>query len=91
MNQLKLIAILGLTVASLSGCMRSADQSERPEAVTLGAGNAQAANTVMQIVDPWPAGVDNTNIKTPADLEQYQPDEEDQEDADGIATSDISG
>lgn len=91
MNQLKLIAILGLIVASLAGCTKTADHSARPEAVTLGAGNAQAANTVMQMVDPWPAGVDNTNIKTPADLEQYQPEEEDQEDADGIATSDISG
>ena len=91
MNQLKLIAIMGLIVGGLAGCMKSADHSARPEAVTIGAGNAQAANTVMQMVDPWPAGVDNTNINTPADLEQYQPEDEDQDEAEGISTSDISG
>ena len=32
----------------------------------MGAGNAQAANTVMQMVDPWKYGVQNTKLLVPA-------------------------
>ncbi len=88
MKNKKQIATLGLIVAAVTGCTMTPDHSSRPEAVTLGAGNAQAANTVMQMVDPWPAGVDNTNINTPADLDQYKPEDSD-DDADGVSTSDI--
>ncbi|MDN5929229.1 MAG: hypothetical protein L0I29_19365, partial [Hyphomicrobiales bacterium] len=44
----------------------------RNEGVTGRAGNAMAANTVMQMVDPWPRGVENTNFRVPADHAQYQ-------------------
>jgi hypothetical protein len=53
----------------LWGCQA---QTVRHEGVTPGAGDAMAANTVMQMVDPWPAGVENTALATPADLEQYR-------------------
>ena len=85
------IALAGLILAGLPACTTAGPNEVRPEAVTLGAGNAQAANTVLQMVDPWPAGVDDTNIKTPADLEQYKPEQSEDDAADGVATSDIAG
>jgi hypothetical protein len=54
----------------LSGC--HTQEAFRHEGVTAGAGNAIAANTVMQMVDPWPFGVQDTDLATPADLEQYR-------------------
>jgi hypothetical protein len=44
----------------------------RFEGVYPGAGNAAAANTVMQMVDPWPKGVEDTDLSVPADLDQYK-------------------
>ena len=35
---------------------------DRREGVTLGAGDAVAANAAMQTIDPWPARSGNTNI-----------------------------
>jgi hypothetical protein len=58
------------TALLLSGCQTP--EAIRHEGVTAGAGNAIAANTVMQMVDPWPAGVQDTDLATPADLEQYR-------------------
>ena len=58
------------TVFMLSGC-----QSQGPtysETISISAGDAIAANTVMQMVDPWPKTIKNTNLATPADLDQYR-------------------
>jgi hypothetical protein len=57
-----------LALAVLPACT-----SARTEGVTSGAGNAIAANTVMQMVDPWPVGVENTDLDVPADHSQYRP------------------
>ncbi|MFW8696367.1 hypothetical protein, partial [Mesorhizobium japonicum] len=46
------------------GC--TSDDYQRTEGPTLAAGNAQAANTVMQMVDPWKYGVQNTRLLVPA-------------------------
>jgi hypothetical protein len=56
------VAIAGITVA---GC--ATEETRRVEGVTPGSGNALAANTVMQVVDPWQYGVQNTNLLVPAD------------------------
>lgn len=63
-----LVSTLGLSLAA-AGC-----QSEyaRNDGVTGQAGDAIAADTVMQMVDPWPRGVENTNLVVPADQAQYQ-------------------
>ena len=54
-----------LLLAGLSsGC--TSDDYVRSEGPTMGAGNAQAANTVMQMVDPWKYGVQNTKLLVPA-------------------------
>lgn len=36
------------------------------------AGDAIAANTVLQMVDPWPKEAERTQLQVPADLEQYK-------------------
>jgi hypothetical protein len=54
-----------LLLAGLAGGCTS-DDYLRTEGPTIGAGNAQAANTVMQMVDPWKYGVQNTRLLVPA-------------------------
>lgn len=60
-KSLTLIPVLAL----LSAC--TTDTVLRTEGVTSFAGNAIAANTAMQIVDPWQYGVQDTKLKTPAE------------------------
>jgi hypothetical protein len=55
---------------SLAGC--TSDELARNEGVTGRAGDAIAADTVLQMVDPWPRGVENTYLRVPADHTQYQ-------------------
>ncbi|QKC83655.1 hypothetical protein [Mesorhizobium sp. NZP2077] len=56
---------IALLLAGLAGGCTSDDYT-RSEGVTIGPGNAQAANTVMQMVDPWKYGVQNTRLLVPA-------------------------
>lgn len=59
----------GLLFASsilLSGCQNH--ELVRSETIALSAGDAIAANSVMQMVDPWPPRVKQTSLATPADL-----------------------
>ena len=55
-----LIGLAGLG----SGCM--SDEYRRADGLTDGAGNAMASNSVMQMVDPWKYGVQNTRLLVPA-------------------------
>ena len=55
------IALAGL----LTGCAQ--DDFMRTEGLTLEAGNAVATNSALQIIDPWPNGVDDTELNPPAD------------------------
>jgi hypothetical protein len=64
-----LVSVLGLALAA-AGC--TSDEYARNEGVTGRAGDAIAANTAMQMVDPWPRGVENTNLRVPADHAQYK-------------------
>lgn len=68
----------------LAGCV--SDTALRYDGVSMAAGNAIAANTVMQMVDPWPAGVEQTDLRIPADHDQYRKAAPPQESDDG-ATS----
>ncbi|RWM11198.1 hypothetical protein [Mesorhizobium sp.] len=56
---------IALIFAGLAGGCTS-DDYVRTEGVTPAAGNAQASNTVMQMVDPWKYGVQNTRLLVPA-------------------------
>ncbi|WFP60522.1 MULTISPECIES: hypothetical protein [unclassified Mesorhizobium] len=53
-----------LLAGAFAGC--TSDDYVRSEGVTTAAGNAQASNTVMQMVDPWQYGVQNTRLLVPA-------------------------
>lgn len=59
-NLAVLIGLAGLA----SGCM--SDAYRRADGLTNGAGNTIAANTVMQMVDPWQKGVQDTKLRVPA-------------------------
>lgn len=54
-----------LLCMGLGGCAQ--DDYLRTDGLTVGAGEAIAANTAMQMVDPWQYGVQNTKLKVPAD------------------------
>ncbi|MBZ9864356.1 hypothetical protein LB515_03110 [Mesorhizobium sp. CA15] len=56
---------IALLLAGFAGGCTS-DDYVRAEGVTLAAGNAQASNTAMQMVDPWKYGVQNTRLLVPA-------------------------
>ena len=62
------ITLLGLAV-SLAGCSPGepfddpfAEYSKRIQTISPNAGNAVAANTAIQTIDPWPRYVHNTRI-----------------------------
>lgn len=57
-----LLAACGL---ALWGC--AADDVLRYDGVTTSAGDSAAANTVMQMADPWPRGVEKTRLRVPAE------------------------
>jgi hypothetical protein len=59
-----LIAAAILSLA-LAGCAQ--DDYLRTEGLTMTAGDAVAKNAALQIIDPWPAGVEDTSLEVPAD------------------------
>ena len=62
-HSFKLAVLIGLAGLG-SGCM--SDEYRRADGLTKGAGNAMAANSVMQMVDPWQDGVQDTDLLVPA-------------------------
>jgi hypothetical protein len=74
MNMSKL-SIPGMVaiLAFCGGC--ATEETARMDGLTIGGGNAVAANSAMQKVDPWPRGVENTELIVPADPGQYRTEE----------------
>ena len=72
-------AFLFAAAASLSGCVAS--DLDR-DGVTTFAGDAIAWNTSLQVVDPWEYGVQQSDLKVPAERAGGE--------ADGAAASDDS-
>ena len=61
---------------ALGGCM--SEDLLRYDGVTTSAGDAIAANSAMQMVDPWPRGVEDVRLATPAERPvQAEPSSED--------------
>ena len=58
-----ILAVLAAACCAIAGC---SETYQRIDGVTPGAGDAIAANTVMQMVDPWKYGVQNTKLLVPA-------------------------
>lgn len=67
----------------LAGCTEHT--ALRYDGVSPAAGDAIAANTVMQMVDPWPAGVEQTDLNIPADHDQYRKAEAVEEGGDSVS------
>ena len=61
--QAKLAILIGLAGLG-SGCMN--DAYRRADGLTNSAGNTMAGNSVMQMVDPWQDGVQDTDLLVPA-------------------------
>lgn len=62
----RLSTAAALSLLAIAGACATNDEP-KPFAVTTRAGNAIAANTVMQMVDPWLIGVDETDLRVPSD------------------------
>ena len=62
-TQFKFVVLIGLAGFG-SACM--SDEDRRADGLTDGAGNSLASNSVMQMVDPWQNGVQNTRLLVPA-------------------------
>lgn len=59
---------LGVMLAlPLAGASCASDDYRRGLGITDEAGDAIAHNTTLQMVDPWPMGVDDTDLEVPAD------------------------
>lgn len=54
-----------ITMLTIAGCAK--DDNLRAEGLTLGAGDAIAVNSALQIIDPWPEGVEDTELLVPSD------------------------
>ncbi len=59
------LLLLATGVVALLASACTSDDVMRIDGVTPYAGDAIAANTVMQMVDPWQYGVQDTNLKVP--------------------------
>lgn len=59
------LAIASTALLALSGCAK--DDALRSEGLTLAAGDSIAVNSSLQIIDPWPAGVEDTELLVPSD------------------------
>jgi hypothetical protein len=64
MSRILLVSILAAGVL-LSSCAK--DDALRTEGLTLGAGDSIARNTALQVIDPWPQGVEDTDLSIPND------------------------
>lgn len=65
----KLAVLIGLAGVG-SGCV--SDAYRRADGLTNGAGDTMAGNSVMQMVDPWQDGVENTKLLVPAARDNSQ-------------------
>lgn len=56
-------------IAALAGVLTGCAQDDfmRTEGLTLSAGDAVATNSALQIIDPWPEGVEDTRLRPPGD------------------------
>jgi hypothetical protein len=63
---MRLIKIAAISIAALlAGC--ASDDYQRTEGLTMTAGDAVARNSALQVIDPWPEGVEDTSLEVPAD------------------------
>ena len=67
-GRLTSLTILTAMATSLGGCLYLEDNltqyAQRSDKLTLSAGNAQATNEAVQMIDPWPPASANRRIPT---------------------------
>jgi hypothetical protein len=63
-NRILIVSVLAAG-AFLSSCAK--DDYARTEGISLGVGDAVAVNTALQVIDPWPEGVEDTDLTVPSD------------------------
>mgnify|MGYP001797876517 FL=1 len=63
MKTMTSILLVSVSAITLSACTQIFQAND---GVTFGAGNAVAHNTALQVVAPWPGGVQDTNLLVPA-------------------------
>ena len=63
MKSLTTTLLISVSAVALGACTQTYKETE---GVTLQAGNAVAYNSALQIIDPWPEGVQDTNLVVPA-------------------------
>lgn len=63
-NRFYTIAAGSLALLALSGCVV---ENELSEGISYSGGNAIAHNSSLQIIDPWPENVQDTNLVVPAE------------------------
>lgn len=63
-NKFHIIAAGSLALFALSGCVV---ENEYSEGISYSGGNAIAHNSSLQIIDPWPENVQDTNLVVPAE------------------------
>lgn len=71
MRRTGFIVAAAIAAAPLAGCVGPEDTLR--EGVTLGGGEAIAHNSALQIIDPWPPGVQETDLRVPAEREDPTP------------------
>ena len=64
MSRAIILAALAAACSAFAGCTET---FQRVDGVTPGVGDSIAANTAMQMVDPWQYGVQDTDLDVPAD------------------------
>ena len=64
MSRAIILAALATACCAFAGCTET---FQRADGVTPRVGDAIAANTAMQMVDPWQYGVQDTDLNVPAD------------------------
>jgi hypothetical protein len=65
MNMRHSLIAAAILALPLAGCAQ--DDYLRTEGLTMTAGDAVAKNSALQIIDPWPEGVEDTSLEVPAD------------------------
>lgn len=65
MRTFRTCLVATLAALPLTGCYSPPETIY--EGVTLGAGDAIAHNSALQIIDPWPPGVQDTDLAVPAE------------------------
>ena len=73
MSSLRDLILVSIAALAVSGCANNTGvydphgYLDRRDSIELSAGDANANNIAVQMVDPWPPGVQDTELEVPAE------------------------